>query len=160
MANHLSNPILLQELVDKLPANIKFSWALHQENLPMVDLDSFSEYMRKVTNATSGVTNFCVTGKPTKDEKVKIKDKAFVNAHATYERKDSKPATNPVSTDQREQIQDSKGKRSEGSKYCPVCSVDNHTTASCPVFKKLSIDNRWNFVKCPFLMHSLDQRNK
>lgn len=36
-------PILLQELVDKLPMAVKFNWALYQEQVPMVDLNVFCE---------------------------------------------------------------------------------------------------------------------
>ncbi|XP_055615068.1 ribosome-binding protein 1-like [Toxorhynchites rutilus septentrionalis] len=49
LQNHLANPILLQELVDKLPATVKFSWALYQEQVPVVDLNVFSAYMAKIS---------------------------------------------------------------------------------------------------------------
>ncbi|XP_062556758.1 uncharacterized protein LOC134221586 [Armigeres subalbatus] len=150
VGSHLSNPILLQELVDKLPANIKFNWALYQESLPVVDLKTFSEYMRKVTTATSGVTNFCITGRPTKDEKSKTKDKAFVNAHATHEGKDleQKESGRTINSGGRREVaKNDKAKRGGSTKNCPLCNVYDHTAASCASFKKLSIDGRWNVVK-------------
>ncbi|XP_053698929.1 uncharacterized protein LOC128745887 [Sabethes cyaneus] len=147
MTNHLSNPILLQELVDKLPANIKFSWALHQVGLPVVDLKAFSEYMRNVTAATSGVTNLYVSPKPPKDEKhekPRNKEQAFLNTHDAHERKEA--STNPPG-ERREHHQNNMSKRQEVSRNCPKCNVTGHTTASCAAFKRLSIDCRWNFVK-------------
>lgn len=43
LERHLANPILLQELVGKILATMKFSWALYQEQVPMVDLNVFSD---------------------------------------------------------------------------------------------------------------------
>ncbi|XP_062713999.1 uncharacterized protein LOC115262830 [Aedes albopictus] len=146
MDNHLSNPILLQELVDKLPANIKFNWALHQENLSVVDLKAFSEYMRKVTAATSGVTSFSFAAKPTKDERPRAKDKAFVNAHAAHEQKDPGTAVNSYG-ERRGQNKSGKYRSGDATNSCPACGAHDHTAASCGAFKKLSIDGRWNFVK-------------
>ncbi|XP_062557970.1 uncharacterized protein LOC134222838 [Armigeres subalbatus] len=113
----------------------------------MVDLNAFSDYMGKVTAATSGVTNFCIAAKPTKDEKVKSKDKAFVNAHATYERKESEQSTNAATSDRREPSKNTRGKGGEANKFCPMCNGHDHTAATCAAFKKLSVDGRWNFVK-------------
>ncbi|XP_065074704.1 uncharacterized protein LOC135698585 [Ochlerotatus camptorhynchus] len=135
----------VQELVDKLPANIKFNWALHQENLPVVNLKAFSEYMRKVTTATSGVTTFSIASKLVKEEKPRIKEKAFVNAHVAQEQKDP-GATDNLSGDRRGQNKSAKGKGEE-TKICPACGAHGHTAASCVTFKKRSIDGRWNLVK-------------
>lgn len=80
---HLSNPMLLQELVDKLPANVKLSWALHQQQASVVDLEEFSEYMGNIVSATSSVTRFNSTPhqKPPREFRSKDNEKAYINAH-------------------------------------------------------------------------------
>ncbi|XP_053686668.1 uncharacterized protein LOC128736214 [Sabethes cyaneus] len=111
MTNHLSNPILLQELVDKLPANIKFSWALHQVGLPVVDLKAFSEYMRNPP-------------KDEKHEKPRNKEQAFLNTHDAHERKEA--STKPPG-ERREHHQNATSKRQERAEVTihqlPVSSI-------------------------------------
>ncbi|XP_053691610.1 uncharacterized protein LOC128740123 [Sabethes cyaneus] len=141
MENHLSNPTLLQELVDKLPATIKFSWALYQENLPVVDLSVFGDYMRKVISATSSVTNVCMTVKNTKEEKPRLKEKAYVNAHATF---DSESTSAQLKWGQRDVP---KSKDTERVTRCPACKAANHAVANCSSFKDSTLDERWKVVK-------------
>lgn len=140
MGNHLSNPILLQELVDKLPANIKFSWALYQEQQPVVNLRTFGDYIGRVTAATSSVTNICPLTKPQKEEKPRTKEKAFVNTHATYEKK--KPGSFKS-----EQSSNTNSSGSSEKKCCPMCKSHEHIAEKCVEFTKLSVNERWKFVK-------------
>ncbi|XP_065089502.1 uncharacterized protein LOC135710766 [Ochlerotatus camptorhynchus] len=136
-----------RELVDKLPATIKFSWALFQENLPVVDLSAFGEYMEKVTSATSGVTNLCFSARIPKEEKPRVKERAFVNTHAACDRRSTVSSSNQQKSDRREMPTDGKSKESEGEKRCPMCKAMDHVVANCSSFKKLSLDERWKVVK-------------
>nr|XP_029709920.1 uncharacterized protein LOC115255877 [Aedes albopictus] len=138
--NYLSNPILLQELVDKLPPNIKFSWALYQEQQPVVNLRTFGDYMGRVTAATSGVTNICPPTKPQKDEKPRTKEKAYVNTHATYEKK--KPRSFKS-----EQSSNTNSSGSSEKKGCPMCKSHEHIAEKCAEFTMLSVNERWKFVE-------------
>lgn len=86
LQNHLSNPILLQELVEKLPTTVKFNWALYQQQHPAVDLSTFGEYMANVVSATSGVVSWCGNvPKVARDDRTKGKDRAYINAHSQPE---------------------------------------------------------------------------
>ncbi|XP_065088324.1 uncharacterized protein LOC135709839 [Ochlerotatus camptorhynchus] len=147
MENHLSNPILLQELVDKLPANIKFSWALYQEQQPIVNLRTFGEYMGRVTTATSGITNVCPISKHQKDEKPKAKEKAYVNTHTTYEKKKQGSSASLPKGDQRVETSNIKRNESDTKKECPLCKSHDHIAEKCVEFKKLSVNERWKVVK-------------
>lgn len=53
---YLSNQLLLQELVDKLPAALKLQWANHQQALPVTTLASFSAWLTPATRAAISVT--------------------------------------------------------------------------------------------------------
>ncbi|XP_062701854.1 uncharacterized protein LOC134285309 [Aedes albopictus] len=82
LENHLSNPVLLNELVEKLPTAVKFNWALHQSQLAVVDLSAFGEYMANVVSATSCVVSWNgVASKVAKDDRSKGKDRAYINTH-------------------------------------------------------------------------------
>ncbi|XP_062702635.1 uncharacterized protein LOC134285592 [Aedes albopictus] len=132
MDAHLSNPTLLQELVEKLPANIKLDWALYQRQVPVVDLNAFGTYMTTIVSAASNVTFY--TEPLRKQEKPKGKDKGFINAHS------SEP-------DQKINREVQKGDSSAISTYqpkpCLMCKKDGHKLRDCNSFKNLSLENRW-----------------
>ncbi|XP_062713272.1 uncharacterized protein LOC134290218 [Aedes albopictus] len=130
------------ELVDKLPPNVKFSWALYQEQQPVVDLSTFGDYMGRVTAATSGITNVSLMTKHLKDDRQRTKEKAFVNTHAAYEKKKSES----YNSEHREE-QPMNTKRREENKDCPMCKSHEHIAEKCTEFKKLSVNERWRFVK-------------
>ncbi|XP_062704002.1 uncharacterized protein LOC134286407 [Aedes albopictus] len=144
LEQHLSNPMLLQELVDKLPANVKLSWALHQEQIPAVNLSEFGEYMGKIVSATSSVT--CFSAFPQKPSKEgRVKEKAYVNAHSSSIEGNSENR----SSDWRAPSKSTRplDKQVSTNKACPACGATNHQAAGCPSFKRLSVDDRWKIVK-------------
>ncbi|XP_055645110.1 uncharacterized protein LOC129780638 [Toxorhynchites rutilus septentrionalis] len=138
LEKHLSNPMLLQELVDKLPANVKLSWALHQEQVPMIDLSVFGEYMGKIVSATSSVTGFSTfSQKPSKDSR--SNEKAYVNSHTTSNERVGERDENAFN-----HFSD---KQTTGNNMCLACGVGIHQVARCLSFKRLSLDDRWKLVK-------------
>ncbi|XP_039451311.1 uncharacterized protein LOC120430271 isoform X2 [Culex pipiens pallens] len=54
---HLNNPCLLQEMVQKLPAQLKLRWAFHKMQLREVNIATFSEFMFELVTAASQVTS-------------------------------------------------------------------------------------------------------
>ncbi|XP_038116949.1 uncharacterized protein LOC119769121 [Culex quinquefasciatus] len=138
MEKHLSNPILLHELVAKLPSNVMFNWALYQEQLPVVDLNVFGDYMSKIATATSGVTLFAA--KAAKDDFRPKKEKAaYVNTHSTAEQGQRKGD---------DEIKEKPTDRpSSNIKVCPMCDNSGHLAANCSKFSKLCLDDRWKLVK-------------
>ncbi|XP_062704452.1 uncharacterized protein LOC134286795 [Aedes albopictus] len=152
LEQHLANPILLQELVDKLPATVKFSWALYQEQAPVVDLNVFSDYMARISSAASGVTQLAsVSQKPAKKERNRQKEKSFVYTHVSTEQ--------PKATHRKdaEKMGPDGGKSSNSSnRWCAVCNVDNHQIESCTSFKGLDLDGEVCGINdCPKRHHRL-----
>ncbi|XP_062702726.1 uncharacterized protein LOC134285619 [Aedes albopictus] len=129
---HLSNPVLLQELVDKLPANLKLEWVAFKRQFAMVDLRVFSRYMANLVSAAAEVTLTLdpKSAKLKKDEK----PKGFVNAHATSSEKPKVEPTKVVSTI-----------------TCLACGDPDHRVKECKVFKKMDPDDRWKVVQSHFL---------
>lgn len=50
---HLMNPILLQEIIEKLPANVKLQWAQYIQAAPEVNLRTLSDFMTSVMESVS-----------------------------------------------------------------------------------------------------------
>lgn len=121
--SHLSNPILLQELVDKLPAGVKLQWAQHLQNHPVASLQILSQFMTTVVDSVSKVVVY--VGEPIqKHEKSKIREKGFLHAHAEANGAGAYAAT----------------------KRCPICTKDDHRVPDCTSFKRISVENRWKSV--------------
>ncbi|XP_055527542.1 uncharacterized protein LOC129720134 [Wyeomyia smithii] len=51
--NHLANPVLLQELVEKLPGSMRLDWAVYKNNHPPATLDTFGIFMSGLVTAAS-----------------------------------------------------------------------------------------------------------
>nr|XP_029730698.1 uncharacterized protein LOC115267684 [Aedes albopictus] len=125
--------MLLQELVEKLPANVKFNWAMYQQQFSVVDLNVFGEYMTRVTSATSSITVSNLPPKSIKDDRVKTKDKAFVNAHTTGQK------DHVLEDDAADKTELRKNRAidelTETTKRCPACKTENHQASECAKFQ-------------------------
>lgn len=76
MIAYLNNPSLIDDSVNKLPAEAKLSWGVHCENVKDVNLRSFSEWLRKRAYAAIRVTNQSIDSKSSRKQ-----TKATVNVH-------------------------------------------------------------------------------
>ncbi|XP_062699013.1 uncharacterized protein LOC134284280 [Aedes albopictus] len=124
---HLSNPTLLMELVEKLPAHTKMQWADYMQLHPVVNLKAFGDFMFGVITAVSRVTMY--TG-GSSDSQHKAKQKGTINAH-TSERSDIRE---PVREIVRERV-------------CVCCKKPWHRLAECSIFKTYTVDERWKFAQ-------------
>ncbi|XP_062538216.1 uncharacterized protein LOC134206502 [Armigeres subalbatus] len=148
LEKHLANPILLQELVDKLPATVKFSWALYQEQVQDVDLNVFSSYMARISSAASSVTQMSnIPQKSGKDEKGRLKERSFVNTHVSTDKAKVSRQENAEKAGVRGGKPREKDAAPSNTKSCSVCNVDSHQIDNCSSFKGLDLDGRWKAVK-------------
>lgn len=135
---HLSNPILLQELVDKLPAHIKLDWALNKRAIPNATLAHLGEYMGSIVSAASSVTlNIAPDVGCNRKERNQMKDRNFLNAHDAMEK--AKGIASAVNTATRNSSE-------AHEKTCSVCRRAGHMAATCKEFVRLSIEDRWKEV--------------
>lgn len=123
---HLSNPVLLQELIEKLPANIKLQWAQHLINSPVPSLQTFSDFMSSVVDSVTKVVPY--GGGQSKADRLRAKEKGFVHAHA-------------------EKVYTNIEKSISSEKSCLVCSKPGHGVRKCEKFRENSVDNRWRIVR-------------
>lgn len=121
-ASHLDdyfiNPTLLQELVDKLPADTLLQWALHSNVNPRPTLLDFSNWLYTIAEATCKVS--ALSFDTSSDTKVS--------------RRDSRLNTHVASSNE------------TPGKSCLICN-ETHKLGYCTKFQALAIDERWNIVK-------------
>lgn len=75
MSDHLWNPLLLQELVCKLPTQMKREWAQYRNSQPSVNIETFSYWISQRSQEYS-----CLLTEPPSFNEPKVK-KNIVNLH-------------------------------------------------------------------------------
>ncbi|XP_062699634.1 uncharacterized protein LOC115257830 [Aedes albopictus] len=133
--DHLSNPVLLQEMVDKLPANFKLEWVRFKKIVPHVSIRTFGDFMEQLMEEASEVTFVNPTAETSaKQERRSAKEKGFVHAHsdAAVASIDDKlrKLTIQVSED----------------KPCAICSKVGHRARNCEEFRRLTVGERLRLV--------------
>lgn len=128
--NHLTNPVLLQELITKLPTQLRLDWArykvLHQDPT----LVAFGEFMNELIQAASEVSFDLPTSLTTKTEKPRDRERAYVHAHDF------------VDTESR-----NTGAVKKLPKPCIVCGTIGHRIAECEEFKEKCVDERMKIMR-------------
>ncbi|XP_062550942.1 uncharacterized protein LOC134215820 [Armigeres subalbatus] len=129
---HLSNPSLLMELVEKLPAHVKLEWAGFMQQCQTVNLKIFGEFMSSVVVSASKVTLYTGAVKNTTFDKLKLKSsRGSLNAHNSEMVSDPDP-----------------------ERVCHVCKEPGHRVSGCEVFGSFSVDERWKAVQANGLCRS------
>lgn len=139
---HQSNPMLLQELTDKLPTSIKLNWAIYRQGLPAVDLIIFSRWLFNVAQAASTVTlPAATTSLPeskTESRSSAQKAKGFLHTHA--ENKSTESCTGEALLSKLKAISElnQRWKYVKENKLCSRCLGKHHylrckSTAICGV---------------------------
>ncbi|XP_065094804.1 uncharacterized protein LOC135715461 [Ochlerotatus camptorhynchus] len=124
---HLTNPILIDELVEKLPANIKLDWAMHKQRVQNVDLRTFSDYMNVIVTAASSVT-------PVTAKSEKSKGKAEI--HTVNVRNDKATNKKPEASIQ-----------TGSERPCVVCQTAGHKPKDCSSFKSKTLEDKWKVAQ-------------
>ncbi|XP_053692317.1 uncharacterized protein LOC128740775 [Sabethes cyaneus] len=138
-SNHLTNPVLLQELVEKLPGSLRLDWAVYKNHHEIATLDTFGEFMSGLVTSASEVS-FSVPGysvpkftMPNENRNSKPRgNTVIVQAHCA----DEKPA----------QTLSNKSSVRTG-KPCLSCGRVGHRVADCQQFNIASVDERWKLVQ-------------
>ena len=130
---HLNNPILLQELTDKLPASIKLSWAIYRQATPFPTLTTFNEWLAGIAQAASNVTlppcDFSHQAEIRPEKRIS-RDRGFLHEHVES---DSKSSTSNI--------------KKEKTIKCLKCNADSHKIDQCSEFRQLSHKDKWSLVK-------------
>ncbi|XP_062705019.1 uncharacterized protein LOC134287353 [Aedes albopictus] len=130
---HLSNPMLLTELVGKLPQSIRLDWGLHTQRIPEVTLKAFSDFVSSMKTAACQVA-MPFESNPQDDvvRSGKKKEKSgYVHTHSAEVDTRSSSRTKP-------EMQ---------QKLCLMCQSGAHRIKNCDKFSSLTIIERWRLVE-------------
>lgn len=131
--SHLSNPVLLQELVEKLPGSMRLNWAIFKNKRQAPNLETFGEFMSGLVTAASEVSfEFPGLSCTSKSDKRKLGGSGVVHTH-------SADRTLPVAPD-------GSSNSSKADRPCWACGRTGHRVADCHHFKAADLDERWKLV--------------
>ncbi|XP_036346930.1 uncharacterized protein LOC118756269, partial [Rhagoletis pomonella] len=116
---HLVNPLLVKELVDKLPNSYKLSWAMQpkDDRVPIVKI--FSDWLYNIAEAASTVV-----------APMTHKSGVNVNTHTRAE-----------------DVSDQRSETNSLPRKCCVCKTYGHKLPRCEAFKALPLKRKWEIVK-------------
>lgn len=124
MSSHMCNPVLLQELIDKLPAGCKMDWARYRKQFTGINLRTFGDFMEiLVLEANSVTMQVFPELKGLRDHQ---KYKPYTNVH------DIKPDAH------------SEGNEAATRAFvsCSGCKNEEHSIANCEAFQKLIVQDK------------------
>lgn len=121
LVDHLSNPCLVSELVQKLPSVLQMFWGSHKLTLPneRYMLPTFNKWLQTYFHIACDLEATSTANKTT-EAKPAGKSKGYLNFHS---------------------------EKSESPKSCIVCKKLCPTVDNCPVFKGCSVEDRWKCAK-------------
>uniref|UniRef100_A0A182W802 CCHC-type domain-containing protein n=1 Tax=Anopheles minimus TaxID=112268 RepID=A0A182W802_9DIPT len=122
LENHLKNPTLLEELVEKLPASRRLEWAQFMERFDDPGLKEFGEFMDDLLEKACKVSKFYPKGKHLEN--------AHEKPHRSHHIHDEQTASNESPSNRYQE------------RPCHVCNKSGHRVRSCEMFRKMSVKDR------------------
>ncbi|XP_062702664.1 uncharacterized protein LOC134285598 [Aedes albopictus] len=130
LKDHLVNPLLIQDLVDKLPASDKREWVRFRSKKKKVTLKTFSKFLSKIVSEACAA-NVCLESKPESKNyhgaKGKTLEKGAIYAHSANE--------NPAAVEE------------QAFKPCRACRRTDHRLRFCQDFKAMNVIDRMKIVE-------------
>lgn len=118
LAEHLWNPILLNEMLERLPSQMKIEWAEYTYKKPVSSIEVFSLWLKeksmKLSSLLTKPPNLSKTSRGYEKHK-----SSFVNVHND----------------------------SNNESTCCICQGSCQNVEVCPAFKELSYKLKWDTVK-------------
>ncbi|XP_062541454.1 uncharacterized protein LOC134209488 [Armigeres subalbatus] len=134
--DHLANPVLMQQLVEKLPGPLKLDWALFKKHYEKPTLRTFGLFMSQLVVAASEVTyDIPALYGAAKGERYKTREKVHIQTHAAESVPMPSVSPGPSSSNRKT------------NKPCTVCDREGHRVNDCFKFKSLNVDERWKTVQ-------------
>ncbi|XP_058827443.1 uncharacterized protein LOC131687376 [Topomyia yanbarensis] len=135
--NHLSNPTLMQDFVEKLPGSMRLDWAIYKNKSQPANLETFGEFMSGLVIAASEVS-FEIPGLESalRHEKRKPRETGVIHTH-------SNERTSAVATG-------SASNNFKSGKPCGACGRVGHTRWRTVTSLKAQVwtsDGNWSSKK-------------
>ncbi|XP_062537760.1 uncharacterized protein LOC134206081 [Armigeres subalbatus] len=134
LTTHLVNPMLIQELTEKLPAGTQLEWVRYRRKSKTVTLRSLSNFLSNIVKDASEVAAYGEGSSRSGELGSKIgksrsrANDGYVHSHDVAENRSSSP---PL----RER------------KPCRICGRVDHRIRNCDRFRRLQLGERWEAVR-------------
>ncbi|XP_055622107.1 uncharacterized protein LOC129765713 [Toxorhynchites rutilus septentrionalis] len=130
LADHLNNPMLVQELVDKLPPHYKLDWVRFKRFSHGTPLRMFTDFMSGVVSDVSEVAEFSALelNESSFPRNKSAKKREFVHMHS------APPKVERPHGD-------------KAAKPCWMCKRSDHKVRFCDDFKKLNVTDRLKVIE-------------
>ncbi|XP_065074719.1 uncharacterized protein LOC135698602 [Ochlerotatus camptorhynchus] len=126
--DHLVNPLLIQELVEKLPPGTKMDWVRFKRQHERVTLRTLADFLSELVSTASEVTGIVdMPSNPTGNRSGKAKggrakeNESHINSHSEESFAERKP--------------------------CPTCGGTDHRLRNCDEFRKMGVQQRLEVVE-------------
>ncbi|XP_062714303.1 uncharacterized protein LOC109417163 [Aedes albopictus] len=131
LSDHLNNPMLVQELVDKLPPSYKLDWVRYKRGRVDSPLRMFTRFTTDIVSDVSEVTEFSTlsVNERTRPGRENPRKKEFVHVHES-ERKQSEGSRNEMA-----------------SRPCWICKRTDHLIRNCDEFRRMNVAERLREVE-------------
>ncbi|KAH8339623.1 hypothetical protein KR067_011866 [Drosophila pandora] len=132
---HLNNPMLVKELVDKLPNQHKLNWAMQPCDDRIAAVKAFSDWLYKIAEAASSVVapSFYKSG--------------AVNTHNSREtQRQEADEPGPSRGQARSNASQTGAAQQQVQSGCVACGDISHRPPQCQVFLNLDTQHRWQII--------------
>ncbi|XP_053691432.1 uncharacterized protein LOC128739955 [Sabethes cyaneus] len=131
LLDHLRNPLLVQQLVEKLPPEYQMKWVEYKRAKKGTPLRLFTDYITCIGDVASEAVAYSMTAsEAVRYPKTKFsKTKEFVYIHESVD----------------EQVQEMRSEK--GTKACWICNRTDHRIRFCDDFRKMNIVERLEAVE-------------
>uniref|UniRef100_A0A182PX03 Peptidase aspartic putative domain-containing protein n=1 Tax=Anopheles epiroticus TaxID=199890 RepID=A0A182PX03_9DIPT len=140
LAHYLSNPELLEELVEKLPVTRKLEWVRYSEKCPLPTLKEFGDFMDKLVGEACVVTKYTPTQKYISPRPTTHRTVHRSNVH-DIAREPPRLTLGPNSTP------------------CNFCKSTGHKLRQCEMFKNMQPTDRYRLANPDILAVFRDAAN-
>ncbi|XP_055600296.1 uncharacterized protein LOC129749360 [Uranotaenia lowii] len=130
---HLDNPLLLAELVAKLPPDLQLQWGMNLAALPEPSLGDFCAFVSAYRTAACKVkltSDVCLNDKATKGV-VRKEKPVYLNAHSASVSSAPGPPASKVNPE---------------LKPCLMCKSTTHRVRTCKQFETLPLEEKLSFI--------------
>ncbi|XP_062533423.1 uncharacterized protein LOC134202455 [Armigeres subalbatus] len=133
LTSHLVNPMLIQELIEKLPAGTQLEWVRYRRKSKVVTLRTLSNFLSRIVKDASEVAAYGEASRSGEvgSKKVNPRSRAsegYIHAHDAAESISSSPPA-------------------KERRPCRICGRVDHRIRNCERFRRLHYSERWEAVR-------------
>lgn len=142
LTDHLKNPNLMKQLVDKLPASLQLQWASHKQSISGADMNTLGKWLYELAKLASSISG------PPKVRKEKYSENSNQKKFGQHRSKEETSEKEFINAQIESSYAAKTNSPSKEQKKCPVCKQSScQRVKDCKKFESLNTKDRWSMVK-------------